>query len=109
MTVIESVNASGWALPLTLIFKGKQYNQAWFKDLLPDWCFEISANGWTSDDIDLCWLQKQFILSTNSCTRGKYQLLVLDRHGSHLTPQFDQLCADHNIIPICMPAHSLHL
>ena len=107
--MIESVNASGWALPLTLIFKGKQYNQAWFKDLLPDWCFEISANGWTSDDIDLCWLQKQFILSTNSCTRGKYQLLVLDRHGSHLTPQFDQLCADHNIIPICMPAHSLHL
>jgi hypothetical protein len=33
VTAIESINASGWALPPTLIFKGKQYNQAWFKDL----------------------------------------------------------------------------
>lgn len=109
VTVIESVNASEWALPPTLIFKGKQYNQVWFKDPLPDWRFEISANGWTFNKIGLCWLQKQFILSTNSRTRGRYQLLVLNGHGSHLTPQFDQLCADHDIIPICMPAHSSHL
>lgn len=109
VTMIESVNASGWALPPTLIFKGKQYNQAWFKDFPPDWRFEISANGWSSDEIGLHWLQKQLILSTNSRTHGRYQLLVLDRHGSHLTPQFDQLCADYDIIPICMPAHSSHL
>ena len=28
VTAIELINASGWALPPTLIFKGKQYNQA---------------------------------------------------------------------------------
>ena len=32
-------------------------------------------------------------------------LLILDGHGSHLTPQFDQLCNQNNIVPICMPAH----
>jgi hypothetical protein len=30
----------------------------------------------------------------------------MDGHGSHLTPQFDQICSENNIIPICMPAHS---
>jgi hypothetical protein len=37
VTAIKSISASGWALPPTLIFKGKQYNQAWFTDLPPDW------------------------------------------------------------------------
>ena len=109
VTAIESINASGWALPPTVIFKGKLYNQAWFKDLPPDWRFEVSANRWTTDEIGLRWLQKQFIPFTNHRTRGRYRLLVLDGHGSHLTPEFDQICADHDIIPICMLAHSSHL
>ncbi|CBF88708.1 hypothetical protein AN0826.2 [Aspergillus nidulans FGSC A4] len=108
VTAIESISASGWALPI-LIFKGKQYNQAWFTGLPPDWRFEISTNGWTTNEISLRWLQKQFIPSTEHRTRGRYQLLVLDGHGSHLTPEFDQICTDHNIIPLCMPAHSSHL
>ncbi|BCR88024.1 uncharacterized protein ACHE_40588S [Aspergillus chevalieri] len=41
--------------------------------------------------------------------KGKYRLLILDGHGSHLTPKFDELCSQNDIIPICMPAHSLHL
>ncbi|CBF76072.1 hypothetical protein AN3478.2 [Aspergillus nidulans FGSC A4] len=109
VTAIESISASGWALPPTLIFKGKQYNQAWFTGLPPDWRFEISTNGWTTNEISLRWLQKQFIPSTEHRTRGRYQLLVLNSHGSHLTPEFDQICTDHNIIPLCMPAHSSHL
>ncbi|CBF78361.1 uncharacterized protein ANIA_11091 [Aspergillus nidulans FGSC A4] len=109
VTAIESISASGWALLPTLIFKGKQYNQAWFTGLPPDWRFEISTNGWTTNEISLRWLQKQFIPSTEHRTRGRYQLLVLDGHGSHLTPEFDQICTDHNIIPLCMPAHSSHL
>jgi len=36
-------------------------------------------------------------------------MLILDGHGSHLTPQFDLICAQNNIIPICMPPHSSHL
>lgn len=109
VTTIESISASGWALPPTIIFKGKLYNQAWFDSLPGDWRFEVSQNGWTTDEIGLRWLQKLFILATNSRTKGRYRLLVLDGHGSHLTPQFDQICAENEIIPICMPAHSSHL
>jgi hypothetical protein len=35
--------------------------------------------------------------------------LILDGHGSHLTINFNKICEQNNIIPICMPAHSSHL
>ena len=41
--------------------------------------------------------------------KGVYRLLVLDGHGSHLTPKFDEICVQNKIIPICMPPHSSHL
>ena len=86
VSTIESISASGWALPPTIIFKGKLYNQAWFEGHTQDWRFEVSQNGWTTDEIGLRWLQKLFIPSTNSRTQGRYRLLVLDGHDSHLTP-----------------------
>ncbi|ODM16895.1 hypothetical protein SI65_07860 [Aspergillus cristatus] len=109
VTTIESINASGWVLPPCIIFKGKNLIQGWFDDLPGDWRFEVSQNGWTTDEIGLRWLQKHFIPVTTSRTLGTYRLLVLDGHGSHLTPQFNQVCAENSIIPICMPPHSSHL
>ncbi|ODM23528.1 hypothetical protein SI65_01117 [Aspergillus cristatus] len=51
VTSIECTNASGWALPPCIIFKGKVFIEAWFDDLPGDWRFEVSPNGWTSDEI----------------------------------------------------------
>lgn len=36
-------------------------------------------------------------------------LLILDGHSSHLTPEFDQICKDNDIISLFMPAHASHL
>lgn len=36
-------------------------------------------------------------------------LLILDGHSSHLTPEFDQICKENDIISLCMPAHASHL
>ena len=109
VTVIECINASGWVLSPCIIFKGKVYIEGWFNDLPDNWRFEVSPNGWTSDEIGLRWLQKLFIPSTSSCMKGQYRLLVLDGHGSHLTPNFDKICEENKIILICMPPHSSHL
>lgn len=86
VTAIESISAFGWALPPVIVFKGKTYNQAWFDNLPGDWRFEVIPNGWTTDEIGLRWLQKHFIPTTNRRTKGKYRLLILDGHGSLLTP-----------------------
>jgi hypothetical protein len=109
VTVVESINAAGWALPPYIIFKGKVFIESWFDGLAPDWKINKSANGWTTDEISLDWLQNHFIPCIEGRSKGKYRLLVLDGHGSHLTAQFDQICTKYNIIPICMPAHSSHL
>ncbi|CEO61207.1 hypothetical protein PMG11_05506 [Penicillium brasilianum] len=94
VTAIEAICADGYSLPPCIIFKGKVAMADWFKNLPQDWRFE---------------LQKLFIPSTNSRVRGRFRLLILDGHGSHLTPQFDRICAENDIIPLCMPAHSSHL
>ena len=112
VTSIECINSKGWALPPCLIFKGKVHIEGWYQDkALPnDWRLEVSDNGWTTDQIGLRWLQNIFIPATNGGrTTGKYRLLVLDGHGSHLTPRFDEICSQNDIIPICMPPHSSHL
>jgi hypothetical protein len=54
--VIESIGAHGYLLPPCVIFKGKSYCDAWFDNLPSDWRFEVSDNGWTTDDIGLRWL-----------------------------------------------------
>jgi hypothetical protein len=110
VTMIEAINACGWVIPPTIILKGKRFIESWFCiDIPDDWRLEISDSGWTDDAIGLRWLQKQFIPATTSRLRGRYRLLILDGHASHLTPQFDRICAANDIIPICMPAHSSHL
>lgn len=109
VTAIESTGASGFSLPPMVIFKGKVFVESW-ADMIPDtWFLQKSKNGWTSDEIGLEWLQKVFLPSTFSRTKGKFRLLILDGHGSHLTPKFDEICYQNDVIPICMPPHSSHL
>ncbi|ODM19967.1 hypothetical protein SI65_04953 [Aspergillus cristatus] len=81
---------------------GSVHIEGWYQDskLPHNWRIEVSPNGWTSDQIGLRWLQKVFIPETTSRTTGKYRLLVLDGHGSHLTPEFDKICSENDIIPI---------
>jgi hypothetical protein len=110
VTAIEATNSTGWALPSYVIFKAKQYTRlGWFEDLPSDWRINISENGWTTDKIGLEWLKIHFIPLTNDRTLGNYRMLILDGHGSHLTPEFDHTCTENKIIPVCMPPHSSHL
>ena len=96
-------------MPPCNIFKGKLHINRWYQDdaLPKDWRIEVNPNGWTSDQIRLKWLQNIFIPATNGgCITGKYHLLVLDGHGSYLTPQFNQIYSENDIVPIRMPPHS---
>ena len=109
VTSIECTGASGYSLPPMVIFKGKHFNEAWTTGLPDTQQFQISDNGQTLDEIRLRWLQKIFLPLTFSRTKGKYRLLVLNGHRSHLTPKFDEICYQNDVIPIYMLAHSSHL
>jgi len=110
VTAIESINSSGWTLPPMIIFEGKVHISLWYIDNLPhDWIIGVSENGWTNNSLVLDWLKEVFEKHTKNCTKDVYRLLILDRHGSHATPEFDIFCKEHSIITLCMPPHLSHL
>jgi len=111
VTAIEAINARGWYLPPMVIFKGKVHLSTWFEttQLPPNWVIALSDNGWTSDELGLKWLSEIFEPNTASKSIGKYRLLILNGHGSHATPEFDQYCSYRSIITLYMPPYSSHL
>jgi hypothetical protein len=47
-------------------------------------------------------------IHTRRRTVGKYRLLILDNHGSHVSPEFDMYCKANFIMVLQMPAHLSH-
>ncbi|KJZ70848.1 hypothetical protein HIM_09762 [Hirsutella minnesotensis 3608] len=110
VTVIEGVNATGWALPFTIIFEGKVHQSTWYQTGIPrNWVIGVSENGWTNNDIGFKWLTEVFDKHSRGRAVGKYRLLLLDGHGSHFTPEFDDFCKKNSIVWLCYPPHSTHL
>jgi hypothetical protein len=108
VTIIECINALGGMIPPLVIFEAVMHQAAWYNTIPHDWSIGVSENGWTTNEIGLTWLSL-FHEHTKDRTVGTHRLLMLDGHNSHVNPEFDQFCLDHNIITICMPAHSSHL
>jgi hypothetical protein len=110
VTVIDCISSYGWNVPPVIIFEGKVHQSTWYSDTLPlDWVIGVSENGWTDNELGLKWLEHVFEKHTAHRTKGVYRLLILDGHGSHVTPEFDLFCKEHSIITLCMPPHSSHL
>ena len=109
-TVIQGVNAKGWAIPPFIIFKAGNHLSNWYKeeDLPHNWVIGVSDNGWTTNKLGLDWL-KHFDAYTKERTVGSHRLLVIDGHESHDSLDFQQYCKDNKIITVCMPPHSSHL
>jgi hypothetical protein len=110
VTLIQAINATGWAIPPFLIFAGKYHLSAWYEEesIPRDWAIAVSDNGWTTNKLGVEWL-KHFIKHTESKTVGARRLLILDGHESHQSLEFQELCKENNIFTLCMPPHSSHL
>ena len=109
-TVIQAVNALGWAIPPFIILAAQYHLANWYTECnLPiDWRIATTDNGWTTNDVGLAWI-KHFDHHTAPRTKGTYRLLILDGHESHHSTEFELYCQSHNIITLCMPPHSSHL
>ena len=109
VTVISCIGTQGYIIPPFVIFKGKQYNSAWFNKHLPSqWAFSMSDNGWTTNQHGLQWIQ-HFNKHTEKLTKGIKRLLVLDGHASHQSMEFLAYCLENKIVCLYMPPHSSHL
>ncbi|KAJ8113250.1 hypothetical protein OPT61_g4571 [Boeremia exigua] len=64
VTVIQGINAAGWAIPPFIIFAGQHHLSAWYEEDIPrDWAIAVSDNGWTTNELGVEWL-KHFIKHT---------------------------------------------
>ncbi|KAF1928545.1 DDE-domain-containing protein, partial [Didymella exigua CBS 183.55] len=95
VTVIQGINAAGWAIPPFIIFAGQYHLSA-------------CENSWTTNELGVEWL-KHFIKHTDGKVVGARRLLILDGHESHHSLEFQELCKKNNICTLCMPPHSSHL
>lgn len=116
VTVIDSVTAEGIHLPPGIIFKGQKLQWQWFTEQFrsivpPEWGFEVSENGWTSNEIAIKWLRDIFVPAINKIRNddeSRAVLLVLDGHDSHRSVDLMTMCYRHNVHPCWLPAHTSH-
>jgi hypothetical protein len=75
---------------------------------LPDnYYLGVLPTGWTNSSIAVEWL-KGFDQQTKTRSKGRYRLLLMDGHNSHLTMEFIDYCETHFIIAYCLPPHTTH-
>ncbi|KAF4253988.1 hypothetical protein CNMCM8714_005630 [Aspergillus fumigatus] len=112
ITAIECVAADGWQVDPWFIFKGSGISMEWFNnsEALPsDTTIATSPSGRVSDEVAVQWLQ-DFIKATNERTKmGENRILIFDRHSSHLTVEFLQMCEENGIIPFGFLPRTTHL
>ena len=103
---METINVAGDHLPPLVILPGVQIFESWVYNNLPgQTLLAVSKTGYTNDVIGLQWL-KHFDRLSGKKQQGRYRLLLMDGHTSHLTYEFISYCESHNIIPFCLPPHS---
>ena len=109
--VVKVIRARGFTIPPLIIFKAVIYQTLQYENrLIPlDWAISVSENSQTTNEIGLWWLKHVFNKHIRDCTIGRYRLLILNSHGSYVSPKFDQYCLKYLIIILCMPAHLLYL
>jgi hypothetical protein len=109
-TAICAVAADGHVVPPFLCVQGRFHLAPWYQNgnVPRDWVVTTTQNGWTDNKTGLQWL-KHFDGATRTRRKGRYRMLVLDGHESHINAEFNEYCKENDIIPLCLPSHSSHL
>lgn len=68
----------------------------------------MSEKGYTSNVIGREWIETVFEPETSKIAKGRYRLLVVDGHVSHFTSQLLEFARNHQIVILCLPAHTTH-
>ncbi|KAF7578265.1 Membrane-bound metallopeptidase [Pyrenophora tritici-repentis] len=112
LTVLACCCADGSSLPPSLIYASAKgaIRSSWVEDIKAgehDIFVSSSPTGWSNNNIGLAWLEQVF----DRCTKqrsGRWRLLILDGHGSHVTMEFIKYCDRHSILLMILPPHSTH-
>src|SRR5579862_3465190 len=107
VTVLECICADGTVIPPLVIFKGENISTDWLvpAELTEGWGWSCSRKGWTSNLHGLYWLRRCFEPAIREKANGRYRMLILHGHESHVTPEFIHHCLFNNILLLRLPPH----
>ncbi|KZP27731.1 hypothetical protein FIBSPDRAFT_948310 [Athelia psychrophila] len=70
--------------------------------------FHMPQNRWTNGELAAKWIVKDFDRQTKDKAAGKTQVLLMDDHSSHYTPELLSFAKANNIIILGYPPHCTH-
>jgi hypothetical protein len=107
--MVETIIANGTTIPPLMIIQGKQHMESWYSSKLEKGVrVVLSDSGYTNKEISLIYLD-HIILHTNAGLDKPPKALLMDRHGSHMDPEFTIKAIAHNIHPYPFPRHLTHV
>jgi len=107
--MIETIVADGTTIPLVMIIQGKQHMENWYSEKLEKGVrVVLSDSGYTNKEISLILLD-HIILYTGAGVDKPLKVLLMDRHGSHMDPDFTIKATASNIHLYPFPGHLTHV
>lgn len=109
ISILETISALSRRLTPLVIFTGNNLQGQWFPEVFPDWKYAYSPSGWSNNELFLSWFRDIFLPETQPADPTLWRILVLDRHKTHLTPDFMLEAWNHKVWPSWLPSHSSHI
>jgi hypothetical protein len=109
ITALECIAADGWIMKPLFIFKGKKFMESWYNKELPDSYTAVSEKGYINDIIAVEWLQRFHEETKDRTKKEEKRVLIFNRHTSHKTVEFLQLCEIYEILSFCFRPYTTHI
>ena len=93
-----------------LILSEKQHLEKWIEkdDLDDNMTLAVNYNGYSNNEISFEWL-KHFDKHTLKKQKETWRMFIMDRAESYMHSEFVRVCYNKNILPFCLPLHTIHL
>jgi hypothetical protein len=94
-----------------VINEGAAHYYGWYAEITKEdvAIFSFSPNGWANSVLGIDWLRDNFDKYTRERANGRWRLLLVDGHVSHVSWQFFDYALQNRIQPVCLPFKSTHI
>lgn len=108
ITAVECISATGSCLDPLVIWPSATHRSHWTTHPTPGWHFARTESGYTSNEINMHWVQFVFDPQTKATANGKPRILISDGLASHESLDVMTFCYENNIILCRLPSHTSH-
>lgn len=106
VTMIGGVNGAGNSVPPLFVFPRVHFKPHMLKGAPPGSVGAASPSGWSNETIFISYME-HFIHHVKPGPNNP-QILIMDNHESHYSPEIIAKCKEHHISVVTLPPHCSH-